>query len=93
MSTHLRLLSESYQMNANMIVFDDFQKTLHPCPLGESSLSIGRVKRKRFECDEISFVPADEDTLEEDEYVDSLNVHKASYSRKLRLLFVQTTVA
>ena len=42
MSTHLRVLSESYQMNTNMTYgLDAFQKSLHPRTLDESSLSIG----------------------------------------------------
>ena len=41
MGTHLRLLSESYQMNTNMTGFRWFsKKSLHPCNLDESSLSI-----------------------------------------------------
>ena len=40
LGTHLRVLSESYPMNTNMTWFS---KTFHPCALGESSLSIGRV--------------------------------------------------
>ena len=40
MGTHLRILSERYPMKTNM---DVFQKSLLPCTLDESSLSIGRV--------------------------------------------------
>ena len=40
MGTHLRVLSERYSMNINM---NGFQKSLHPCALDESSLSIGSV--------------------------------------------------
>ena len=32
-------------MNTNMKGLDGFQKTLRPCALGESSLSIERVNR------------------------------------------------
>ena len=42
--THLRVLSESYPMNTNMIGFIyGFQKSLRPCALDKSSLIIGRV--------------------------------------------------
>ena len=41
MGTHLRVLSESYLMNTNMI---GFQISLHFCALDESSLSLLRVK-------------------------------------------------
>ena len=45
MGTHLGVLSESYPMNTNMSGYIvDFQQSLHPCTLDESSLSIGRVK-------------------------------------------------
>ena len=43
MGTHLRVLNESYPMNTNMTGLRWFSKTLHPCTLDESSLSIGRV--------------------------------------------------
>ena len=44
MGTHLRVLSESFQMNTNMTGFGWFiRKSLHPCALDKSSLSIGRV--------------------------------------------------
>ena len=43
MGTHLRVLSKSYPMNTNMTGLDGFQKSLRPCGLDESSLSIGRV--------------------------------------------------
>ena len=44
MDTHLRVLSESYPMNTNMTQgLDIFKKSLHPCALDESSLSIQRV--------------------------------------------------
>ena len=42
MGIHLRVHSESYQMNANMIRFRWFSK-LRPCDLDESSLNIRRV--------------------------------------------------
>ena len=42
MSTHLRVLSEGYPMNTNGS-WEDFQKPLLPCALGESSLSVGKV--------------------------------------------------
>ena len=45
MGTHLRVLSESYVMNTHMIGLDGFQKSLRPCALDESSLSIKRVKK------------------------------------------------
>ena len=44
MSTHLRVLSESYLMNTNMTGFRCFSKTLHPYALDESRLSSGRFK-------------------------------------------------
>ena len=48
--------------------------------------SVSRRKRKRgFEWNEISSVPEDSDTLEEEESVISLTIHGASY-RKLGLL-------
>ena len=44
MGTHLRVLSESYPMKPTCQGLDGFQKkSLHPCSLDESSLSIGRV--------------------------------------------------
>ena len=43
MVTHLRVLSKSYPMNTNNIGSDGFEKSVHPCALDESSLSIGRV--------------------------------------------------
>ena len=42
MGTYLRVLSESYLMNTKMTGFRGFKKSLHPCALDESSLSIGR---------------------------------------------------
>ena len=42
--THLRVHSESYQMDTNMTGFGWSSKSLHPCALGHISLSIGRVK-------------------------------------------------
>ena len=44
MGTHMRVLSESYPINTNMRGFRFFFKSLRPCALEESSLSIGRVK-------------------------------------------------
>ena len=45
MGTHLRVLSESYQMNTNMTGFRwVFEKSLPACTMDKSSLSIGRVK-------------------------------------------------
>ena len=41
MGTHLRVLSKSYPVNTNMTGLDGFRKTLRPCTLAESSLSIG----------------------------------------------------
>ena len=41
MGTHLKVLRESYPMNTNMAGFRWFSKIF---ALGESSLSIGRVK-------------------------------------------------
>ena len=43
MGTHLRVLGKSYPMNTNMTGFRRFQRSLRPCTLDESSLSIGRV--------------------------------------------------
>ena len=43
-SDHLGVFSESYLMNTNMTGLNVFQRSLHPCGLDESSLSIGRVK-------------------------------------------------
>ena len=43
-ATHLRVLSESYQMNTNMTGFGWFSKSLHRCALDKSSLLIGSVK-------------------------------------------------
>ena len=43
MGTHLRVLIKSYPMNTNKQGLDGFQKSLRPCALDESSLSIGRV--------------------------------------------------
>ena len=42
MGTHLRVLSESYPMNTNMIGFRWFSSFLRPYALDESALSIGR---------------------------------------------------
>ena len=44
--THLslRVLCESYLMNANMTGLVGYQESLHPCALAESSLNIGRLK-------------------------------------------------
>ena len=44
MGTHLIVLSESFSMHTNMTGLDGYLKSLHPCTLDESSLSIGRVK-------------------------------------------------
>ena len=45
MGAHLRVLSESFQMNTNMAGFiDGYQESSHSCALDKSSLSIGRVK-------------------------------------------------
>ena len=41
---HMEELSESYPMNTNMTGFRFFFKSLCPCALDKSSLSIGRVK-------------------------------------------------
>ena len=38
------ILSMNYPMNTNMAGFRWFSKSLPPCALGESSLSIGKVK-------------------------------------------------
>ena len=35
--------TQSYSVNTNMTGLDGFQKSLHPCALDESSISIGRV--------------------------------------------------
>ena len=43
MGTHMRELSESFPMSTNMKCLDGFQKSLCPCALDESSLSIGKV--------------------------------------------------
>ena len=43
MGIHLRVHNESYPMNTNMTGFRWLSKSLHPCALDESSLSIGRV--------------------------------------------------
>ena len=48
MGMHLRVLSESFLMNTDMTGYNGFQKTLRPCALDESSLSIGRVKNYTF---------------------------------------------
>ena len=42
----------SYQMSTNMTGkgLDGFQKSLHPCSLDKSSLSIGRVKPQMATC-------------------------------------------
>ena len=48
MGTHLRVLSKSYPMNANMTGFKWFSKLLHSCFFDESSLSIGKVKSTVF---------------------------------------------
>ena len=46
--THLRVLCDSYPINTNIWQgFDDFQKSVRPHTLDESSLSIGRVNRPR----------------------------------------------
>ena len=42
--THRRVLSDSFPINTNMTRFRCIQKSLHPCSLDKSSLSIGRVK-------------------------------------------------
>ena len=44
MGTHMRVLDEDYPMNTNVRRFRWFSKTLLPCSLDESSLSIGWVK-------------------------------------------------
>ena len=44
MGIHLLVLKESYSMNTNVTGLDVFRKSSHPCALGESSFSIGRVK-------------------------------------------------
>ena len=44
MGNHLRALSESYPMNIQGL--DGFQKSLSPCVLDKSNLSIGRVTLK-----------------------------------------------
>ena len=44
---HLRVLSESFLINTNMKGFgslDDYQISLHPCTVDESSLSFGRAR-------------------------------------------------
>ena len=43
MGTHLRVLSESYVMNTNMIGFRPFSKALYHCALDKNTFSIGRV--------------------------------------------------
>ena len=49
MGTHPRVLGESYPINTNIGGFCCFHKSLHPCALDESSLSIERVKKLSFE--------------------------------------------
>ena len=44
MGTHLRLLSESYPMNTNMIGFGWSSKIFASLSFGKGSLSFGRVK-------------------------------------------------
>ena len=44
MGTHLRVLCENDPMDTNMTGLDGFQKSMHPCALDASSLSIRRVK-------------------------------------------------
>ena len=45
MGTHLKVLSESFPMNTNMTGFRwILKKSLLPCALDKSSISIGRVK-------------------------------------------------
>ena len=45
MGTHMRVLSERFTMNTNKTGFRSFfHKSLHPCALDESHLSIKRVK-------------------------------------------------
>ena len=48
MGIYLRVLSESFLMNTNMTGqgLDVFKKSLPPCALDESSLSIGSVNKK-----------------------------------------------
>ena len=55
MGTHLRVLSVNFLMSTNMTGFRWFQKSLHPCPLDKSSLSIGRVSKriKHFLCSKL----------------------------------------
>ena len=45
MGSYLRVLSESYAMNAQTTGSDGLQKSLRPCVLDRSSLIIGRVKK------------------------------------------------
>ena len=52
MGTYLKLLSESYPLNTNKAGFRWFlKKSLHPCALNKSSLSIGRVQPRSFTLD------------------------------------------
>ena len=44
MGTNPRVLSESYPINTNLAGLDGLLKSVCPCALEESSLSIGRVK-------------------------------------------------
>ena len=51
MGIHLRVRSETYLMNTNMTGFRiDLQKSLRPCALSESSLSIIRRVKYRLLC-------------------------------------------
>ena len=47
MGTHLRVLSESYVMNTNMIGFRPFSKSLYHCALDKNTFRIGRVNTLR----------------------------------------------
>ena len=44
MGTHMKALSKGFPMNTNMTGFRHFSKIFASVCLGESSLSIGRVK-------------------------------------------------
>ena len=54
MGTHLRVLNESYPMSIPTCQgLDDFEKSLLPCALDKSSLSIGRVNSKPYTVSEL----------------------------------------
>ena len=82
MGTHLRELSENFLMSTNITGFDVYQKSLHPCALDESSLSIGRVSPFASEVHACIYLQALADYFQVSTIFASFSIDRISHSHK-----------